>query len=465
MAARALVSDFSKTRQHDQQNKDHRIQPAEKNCTSSQLFAFSEALLVMMVLGSSGRLRRVFLLSLILCWVAISTVGLRTSRVFAPLTPLTIKVRFESGSPMHNYVPAIYMTKNGDEVVKPLLKRRSLFSEDQDAKLVQFLRDCVAKNRKVSWDELALYVGGERSAAQCSDRWKYLCSRDPDSVADIVAHREIFIRSDFSLNEDSLLVEAVESFIDLKRKVSWGEVANKLGTRNSLQCHDRLKYLLSIASPTVDVSRINQNAAILFRDYEAWSSEEDVRLLEAMRNPVLRSGGVFWQPVADYVGTRSAMQCKGRWQNMQANNPEIATTYRVIKRVPLIWSAEEDERLISLVLATGRTSRFPWKQIAEEMSTRNADACKGHWAVLKARGDVPEAPLVVTSVQAAAVKKSVKVEAKEVKEASKVEVNAPPAVEPEKEHHVPQTPRKSRLLLSATDILKQSISALLGGPK
>eukprot|EP01031_Cornospumella_fuschlensis_P042916 gene42916-52440_t len=242
-----------------------------------------------MPLKSISLLKRSVLWALLICGITGPAVGWgwRGSRGFSAI-PARMSVM--NGLSSRNHVSALYMAKG--------------FTEEEDNKLLVALRECIAKKQKVSWDAVSALVG-QKTAMQCCNRWNKISTRHPD----IASQRDLFMRTEFSLEEDTALVQAVEAFIGTKKKVCWVEVAKKVGTRSNLQCQDRFKYLMKVKSPPVDISRAIAARKELFRDYETWQEEEDARLLEMMRNsPPLRNGGISWTPVAEYVGSRSAAQ-------------------------------------------------------------------------------------------------------------------------------------------------------------
>ncbi|RYG68222.1 hypothetical protein EON64_05680 [archaeon] len=410
-----------------------------------------------MAFGSINFLMQIALLALATCWFTKSSVGWRFSRAFTPSFPFMYRTSIANGVDKRHQMSIIYMAQigNRDDVAS---SKYTAFTAEEDSKLLQALCECIAANRKVSWDEVAAIVG-TRTNAQCGNRWCKLRSRHPERVAGIASQHDRIIRRDFSPAEDNTIVEAVEAYIGTNQKVSWDVVAKKVKIRNILQCQNRLKYLMSLAAPPVDLSRIIANKKTLFKCCETWSKKEDTRLLEAMQNPSFRSGGISWKPVAEHVGTKTALQCKARWNLLQVNHPDKVANIQVARRVIVPWSAEEEEKLISLVKEMGSSTRIPWKKVSKQMGTRTDRACYGHWPYLvRARQELKEGTLQVVkqeTIVSATGAQSVQ------RKTEKVEVAKAVTHRPQKP--APQLPRKPWIILNPPEILRQSINALLRG--
>ena len=91
----------------------------------------------------------------------------------------------------------------------------------------------------------------------------------------------------------------------------------------------------------------------------AWTEPEDIRLLAAIHKLGLES----WGSVADFVGSgRSRSQCSQRW--FRGLDPRISK---------VVWSREEDEKLMELVEEFGDHS---WTKIASILGNRSDAQCR-----------------------------------------------------------------------------------------
>lgn len=100
-----------------------------------------------------------------------------------------------------------------------------------------------------------------------------------------------------------------------------------------------------------------------------WTTEEDERLMEAVRV----MGAKNWNAIAKMVGTKNGDQCNQHWHRVL--NPRIS-------RKP--WTREEDATLKSLVTKYGQSS---WKKIAEHVEGRTDIQCRHRWLMLKRQAE------------------------------------------------------------------------------
>jgi hypothetical protein len=97
----------------------------------------------------------------------------------------------------------------------------------------------------------------------------------------------------------------------------------------------------------------------------SWTTQEDNRLLAAVRKFGL-SAGTTWCAIADFVGNgRTRSQCSQRW--IRVLDPRICKTH---------WSKEEDKALVDLVATFGEKS---WMKIATVLGNRSDVQCRYRW--------------------------------------------------------------------------------------
>lgn len=102
-----------------------------------------------------------------------------------------------------------------------------------------------------------------------------------------------------------------------------------------------------------------------------WSQEEDLRLIAA----VSRYGHHDWKMISAFVGSgRTSSQCNQRWT--RALNPAITHTP---------WSAEEDQKLLSLVNQMGIGG---WRKIASLLNGRTDLQCRHRYLQLQRNREV-----------------------------------------------------------------------------
>lgn len=104
-------------------------------------------------------------------------------------------------------------------------------------------------------------------------------------------------RHKFTPEED----ERLRSLVSMLGENNWGEVAAKLGTRSARQCRERFKNYLS---PNLK--------------NEPWTEQEDNLLREKYAEY-----GAKWSVIANYFHTRSDVNIKNRWAQLQNRSIKI----------------------------------------------------------------------------------------------------------------------------------------------
>merc|ERR1712187_187274 len=99
-----------------------------------------------------------------------------------------------------------------------------------------------------------------------------------------------------------------------------------------------------------------------------WSKEEDERLKRAVEI----YGSSNWKAIEKYVGTRSNQMCAQRWRKKL--DPKIVGAKKGI------WTAEEDEKLKTLVKKHGTNGVLSWQSVERGMDfCRTQKQCRERW--------------------------------------------------------------------------------------
>ena len=128
------------------------------------------------------------------------------------------------------------------------------------------------------------------------------------------------------------------------------------------------------------VSNATRNHITSRKKARPWTDQEDIRLLAAIHKFGLES----WGEVMNFVGSgRSRTQCSQRW--FRGLDPRISK---------VLWSPEEDEKLVGLVARHGDHS---WTRIANELGNRCDAQCRYRYSHLMKMAESPhrEAPVRV----------------------------------------------------------------------
>uniref|UniRef100_A0A915D7W7 snRNA-activating protein complex subunit 4 n=1 Tax=Ditylenchus dipsaci TaxID=166011 RepID=A0A915D7W7_9BILA len=239
----------------------------------------------------------------------------------------------------------------------------------------------------VDWDKIsAADFGGSRSPVQIRMKWHSELSPTISTAA-------------WSEVEDGCLLKLLHGPC-----VNWDDVAGQLGTsRNAFQCFMRLRYLQGNELTSTVRGKINwQKIMSHFPNktkYQCmgrykrsvneklgrgrWTLEEDLQLCFAID----KYGPQRWEQVAEYVRTRSSLQCRERWINVldpkRRNNP---------------WIWEEHLRLFFGLKVFGRRN---FSKVALMLPGRNSADVKTRVIALKnfkfsafeAEQDGQEAPI------------------------------------------------------------------------
>eukprot|EP00730_Choanoeca_flexa_P004026 TRINITY_DN11578_c0_g1_i4.p1 TRINITY_DN11578_c0_g1~~TRINITY_DN11578_c0_g1_i4.p1 ORF type:complete len:802 (+),score=186.44 TRINITY_DN11578_c0_g1_i4:100-2505(+) len=261
---------------------------------------------------------------------------------------------------------------------------------------------------QVDWEKVAACVrnkAGSKTAEQCRLRWE----RDECSSA----------KRKWSKEEDKTLLALVRDNPD--KDFAWyaTQLARKLpqyGHRRRLDVIVRYQRHLNIKKKRVTWSK-DDDARLLavmkhvpdkdwmlasqqMKDRTAaqimhrwsksidpsirrckWTREEDDLLIEGVRRYEKS-----WSKVQRLVPNRTDTQCRERFVNVLAKNPETAARARMYVDIPWrrgAWDKEEDEALLACVEELGRK----WSKVASAMKSkgwRRDDAqCLRRWGALK----------------------------------------------------------------------------------
>lgn len=93
---------------------------------------------------------------------------------------------------------------------------------------------------------------------------------------------------------------------------------------------------------------------------EKWCKDEDKRLEIALRKFPNKN----WRLIADYVGTRTEVQCMRRWRSI--TSPEI---------VKGAWTSEEDRIILDAVESNG-IDDIKWSDVAVKLKGRSGKQCR-----------------------------------------------------------------------------------------
>lgn len=181
------------------------------------------------------------------------------------------------------------------------------------------------------WETIAEKMGNGRTSAACFRQYK----------------KTHYVRMPWSKDEDVLLREAVETL----GEVNWAAIAAVVKGRTSSQCNARWKLI----SNTGKKGR--------------WDKAEVQRMLRAIEE----FGTDDFLRIADRVGTRTAVQCRERYNNV--DRPGL------IKGSNAQWDLSLD---MILLQAIERVGEGKWARVASEIGLGFTDSqCKNRYMMLK----------------------------------------------------------------------------------
>ena len=111
--------------------------------------------------------------------------------------------------------------------------------------------------------------------------------------------------------------------------------------------------------PTNHQKLTNKTMSKAFINY--WSEEEDALL----RDAVDEIGEGKWTAISERVATRTAVQCRHRWN-------------RVLDPTLKLWTREEDA-ILAHEISKSKTSKINWKYIAHKIDGRTFKQCRERW--------------------------------------------------------------------------------------
>lgn len=158
----------------------------------------------------------------------------------------------------------------------------------------------------------------------------------------------------WSADEDALLRETLKDF-NVKvaengqsiLEGSWSDIAAHIPGRSAKQCRERWCYNLC---PTIK--------------REAWTLDEDVRLLQTQRRY-----GNHWSLIARQIPGRTGDNVKIRFKS-------------ILRAARRLWTPQEDEQLIHLHRFVGPN----WEYIAEKLGNRTRNAVRNRFQLLAEGG-------------------------------------------------------------------------------
>ncbi|KAJ0980441.1 hypothetical protein J5N97_008696 [Dioscorea zingiberensis] len=169
---------------------------------------------------------------------------------------------------------------------------RKDWTEEEDA----MLRAAVENFGDNNWQMVSSTLEG-RTGPQCSNRWR----------KSILPERKV---GRWSVDEDKRLKVAVMLF----GAKNWNKIARFAPGRTQVQCRERW---LNCLDPSLNL--------------EAWTAEEDAKLLDA-----INMHGYCWSRVANCVPPRTDSQCRRRWKVLLPHEVPLLQAARQIKQTALI---------------------------------------------------------------------------------------------------------------------------------
>lgn len=182
--------------------------------------------------------------------------------------------------------------------------------------------------------------------------------------------KDIALKSDIEGFSNMTEIDQIREIYD-NQKFNWNTVSSRMGmSRSAIQCRNRWQLTLG--------------PNILGVRHGAWEPEEDNRLINEVYNFQKKNGndvnllgeygatpsGIGWIEIARKVGTRTAIQCRNRWN--QGIQPKI-------KGLKIGgWTNEEDKILAQAVKTydgSGRGGGVDWKKVAQCLVNRTPKHC------------------------------------------------------------------------------------------
>ncbi|RYH12910.1 hypothetical protein EON65_36970 [archaeon] len=292
-----------------------------------------------------------------------------------------------------------FLAKNYPDKVADIIVNKDVsfreskaWTKEEDEKLLSSLRDYQKAKKKVSWLKLAENFGS-REKFQCLSRWNNLVKYHPDKVADIMADKAVLFRSsDFhwTEKEDEKLLSTLRDFRKAKKKVSWMEVAETMGSRDKVQCTSRWQFLAKRHPDKV--ADIVADRAVLFSEPNTnWTDEEDEMSSSALREFPKARQSVSWKEVAAKMGSRDTGQCISRWNNLIKYQPDKLVDFAEDKANFfnsnfVYWTDDEDEKLLSALRDFQKARKLvSWLTVAEKVGSRDTVQCASRWRQLVKR--------------------------------------------------------------------------------
>ncbi|KAE9553744.1 hypothetical protein FO519_003054 [Halicephalobus sp. NKZ332] len=186
--------------------------------------------------------------------------------------------------------------------------------------------------RNVDWREIAMVdLNGERSPITVRMRW---CNQECPEINE----------GSWKKEEDIFLKNvACQSW------TNWKFVAHELGThRSEFMCICRAKELYTK----------------VYREPQAWTTEEDEKLLSIVSN-CRNIQSIAWEKVAKLMTSRTAAQCKIRFKQSLMQNLRHGR-----------WTEAEDMFLLD---AVNRYGPIDWGKISSCVPGRNEGQCRSRW--------------------------------------------------------------------------------------
>ncbi len=200
-------------------------------------------------------------------------------------------------------------------------------------------RDLLMNVSGLDWEFIARHFVGSRNATDCRLQWT-VCDHPMINHAPLQENKAEMRKLD-ELVRGSLNDPLPEGFCH-----PWQYIAARLETnRTAFQCFRMYQRGL--------------NESLL---KGKWTAEEDLRLLEAVK----QLGIGNWVAVAELIGGRTGQQCLHRYE--KALNPEIRRGH---------WTTEEDELLKRAVAEAGEARA--WTQIRKGVPGRTDMQCRERW--------------------------------------------------------------------------------------
>lgn len=179
----------------------------------------------------------------------------------------------------------------------------------QDALILDCMRNYVKEGKQVSWKEIAVLVGIQTSttdltAKEMQNRWFTMLKSKPGAVADIVAHKATLFRprtksKPFPPQCDSALLAALRNTFLLRQEIDWKAIADAVGEAMAPEdCEHRWASLVKnrrhLNHEVDEVLRLQrQIKAVCPRNL--YSAEEDEKLLRALRDCLEEKRHVCWE--------------------------------------------------------------------------------------------------------------------------------------------------------------------------